>query len=160
MKLFRRFSGLIALCLLCSGCWPMRFTASPGATGMVLDAHSHVPIAGAEVFVSRARYTLPLVTNSVTGEIEAVGCTVDQLVPPSLSAAVTNARPPIVITGSDGRFSIPPLKRWGIYVVPMDVFAPKGTLVVRREGYTNAIRYLFAPSSVADVGEIRLEKSK
>lgn len=56
-------------------------------------------------------------------------------VPPALSNALADIRPPIVITGDDGRFSIPSQKRWGLYIMPMDVFPPQGTLIVTKDGY-------------------------
>lgn len=160
VKFTLQLFGLLFVSLICSGCWPMRFATSPGVTGIVKDAQSHAPVAGAEVFVSRARYRLPVVTNTVTGQTEIVPGTQNQLLPPSLQEAFTNARPPTVVTRPDGRFSIPPEKRWGIYIVPMDVFGPYGTLVIRREGYEDMLRVLHSPPAEIEVGEIKIEKQK
>lgn len=154
-------SGFLSACLLCSGCFPARFTTSPGATGLVLDSRTRAPISNAEVFVSKVSYQLPVVTNSVTGKTEAVPATEDQLVPPTLDDAVKKRRPPTVFTSSDGRFSIPPQTEWGIYIVPMDMFFPQGTLVIRREGYTNAMQFIGSPTNqTVDVGEVLLEGQK
>src|SRR5215468_7004869 len=95
-----------------SGCLPLRYNASPGASGVVVDAERHSPIAGAEVVVSQLIYP-----------------------PPSAEAAFTNNRPPIVITDTAGHFSVPPERRWDFFVVPIDVFPRFGLLVVKREGY-------------------------
>jgi hypothetical protein len=119
----------------------MRHTTSPGAMGLIVDAKTHAPVAGAEVMVSRAHFT-------------GYG-TIDQLVPPTLNEVLTSARAPLSISGTDGRFSIPPEQRWMIYVIPMDVFNPSGSLLIRRSGYEPLI--LFLPSWLTEhYGEIRL----
>ena len=41
--------------LLCSGCIPYHFTTRPGASGVVLDARTGVPIVGAAVSVAPVR---------------------------------------------------------------------------------------------------------
>jgi hypothetical protein len=151
---------LMAVGFLGSGCFPMRNTTSPGVAGIVLDAESRAPITGAKVFVSHAFYHLPLATNDFTGEVEPVAATGTQRLPPSMTEVILNARPPTVITGLDGRFSIPPEKRWGIYIVPMDVSGLYGTLVVRREGYRDVIRFLEPPQSEVNVGEVQMDKQK
>jgi hypothetical protein len=124
---------------------PLRFTSSPGAIGVVLDAHSR-PLAGAEVFVSTVRWRWPTVTNAVPGQVD-----LDlngEYLPPPLSEAIINARLPIAITGSDGRFLIPAEKRWGILILPLglmgDVFPASGTLVVRRDAYEPAMVLIMA----------------
>jgi hypothetical protein len=67
---------LLPLFVSLSGCLPLRYNTSPGASGMVVDAERHSPIAGAEVVVSELIYP-----------------------PPSAEAAFTNSRPPLVTTG-------------------------------------------------------------
>ncbi len=48
------FAG-ISLTLLCSGCIPYHFTMRPGASGVVLDSSTGVPIGGAAVSVAPVR---------------------------------------------------------------------------------------------------------
>lgn len=162
VKNLLQLSGLIAAGLLSSGCFPARFTTSPGATGVVLDSQTRAPISHAELFVSKANYQLPVVTNPVTGKSEeVVPATEDQLVAPTLDEAIKKRRVPVVFTSSDGKFSIPPQTKWGIYIVPMDIFGPQGTLVVRCEGYTNIIKFIGSHTNqTIDVGEILLEKQR
>ncbi len=45
----------VLFALLCSGCIPIRYTARPGASGVVLDAHTGVPISHAAVSVAHIR---------------------------------------------------------------------------------------------------------
>jgi len=119
--------------LSCSGCFPLRFTTSPGASGVVLDSATRAPLMGAEVVISRAVYP-----------------------PVSIEAAFTNSRLPMVLTKESGEFSIPPEKRWDIYVVPLDIFPHFAMLVVRSEGYQSTV-LPFWSRSVKPVGEILLQ---
>jgi hypothetical protein len=43
------------LLIFCSGCFPYYFTTRPAATGVIVDANTRAPIAGAEVVVTRER---------------------------------------------------------------------------------------------------------
>jgi hypothetical protein len=118
MKHFARFLILLLPCVLCSGCL-FRLehdTTSPGARGIVLNAQTHVPITGAMVAVSRA-------------------CGYTNAAP--VSKAISEIRQPVVITGSEGRFSIRPERHSQLVFVPYDEphFGPGGTLVVRCKGY-------------------------
>ena len=49
------FFATISMMLLCSGCIPYHFTTRPGASGVVLDARTGVPIVGAAVSVAPVR---------------------------------------------------------------------------------------------------------
>jgi len=49
------FFGVIAATLFCSGCFPYHFTTRPGASGVVVDARTGVPVAGAPVSVALIR---------------------------------------------------------------------------------------------------------
>src|SRR5436189_3973965 len=113
---FKRTTLLLTLALLCTGCCPLRFTTSPGASGRVLDSQTRAPIAGAEVVVSRSTYP-----------------------PPSAEEAFSNHRSSIVSTDTAGQFSIPPQHGWNLFVLPIDAFPPFGLLVVKRNGYQAAL---------------------
>jgi hypothetical protein len=117
MKKVHHLLSLFAVGLLCTGCWPLRLTTSPGASGVLVDAQTHSPISGAKAVVC---YPLPSPFETDW---------------PTFQAALTNTRPPLVISGNDGRFFIPPEHRWVLYH-PMPMLAPAlGFLVVRRDGY-------------------------
>jgi hypothetical protein len=125
------YSSISLVCFLaCSGCFPLRHTLSPGASGVVVDANTHVPIPGAEVVISHSTY------------------------PPSTAEeAFTNSRPPIVKTPMSGNFSIPPERGWDLFVVPIDAFPPFGLLVVRHDGYEPAL-VPFWSRSTKPLGEV------
>ena len=126
----------LAGCLCLSSCLPLRYNTSPGASGVVMDAERHSPIAGAEVVVSQLIYP-----------------------PPSVEAAFTNNRPPVVITDSAGHFSVPPERRWDFFVVPIDVFPRFGLLVVKRDGY-ESMMVPFWSRTVEDVGQLVMKPAK
>ncbi len=115
MKLIPASLSLVAVGLLCTGCWPLLLTSSPGASGIVVDAQTHAAIGGAQAVVCRS---------SVWGPA-----------PRSVADALTNARPPRVVSKADGRFSIRPEHRWVIYFPEPAVPPAAGELVIRREGY-------------------------
>jgi len=121
---------LLICALSCSGCFPVRHTVSPGASGVVLDANTRAPIPGAEVVISLSTYP-----------------------PDSAREAFTNSRPPLVKTEKGGEFLIPPSRGWDLYVVPIDFFAPFALLVVQREGYEPAL-VPFWSSSLKPLGEV------
>ena len=138
-------TGLLAL-LLCSGCFPMNVTRSPGVTGVVVDADSGTPVPGAEVLVSKAIFEGDHGTASV-------GATSAPTVPP-LSDALAAARRPTATTGADGRFTIPPEKRWIMVPLGSERPPPAGTVVVRRPGYAPALRGVSGRTK--DMGSIEL----
>ena len=147
------FVGMILYLLCCGGCWPYEGTTSPGVSGRVVDALTGAPLKDAEVFVSKATAEFPSnAFDPVTDQLKPGALPM----PPSIDEAIRMARPPAVLTAEDGAFAIPRGKRWGIYIVPMDTFPPRGSLVIRREGYQN----LLLPVSswnVIDVGTIALK---
>lgn len=152
---------LAGLGLLCSGCWPMRFATSPGASGVVRDAVTHEPIASATVGVSDVyfRYTYPPATpDGQTGmsDSERDAYVRAHKVFPTLSEAIAKIRPPVVVTGPDGHFKVPPIEVWGLYIMPMDVFPRYATLVVRGDGYEPATFYFFGWSTT-NFGDIFLK---
>jgi len=100
-----------------AGCFPVHQTISPGVSGVVVDAHSHVPISGAEAVIAYTSYH-----------------------PPTIPDLITNTRPPTVFTKADGSFMIPQAQRriW-ISILPIDHFYPFSTLIVRADGYIPAI---------------------
>jgi hypothetical protein len=79
-----------------------------------------------------------------------------------MAEALAHVRPPIVLTGADGRFCIPEEYHWIIYIAPVDLIMPVGTLVVRREGYTGRVMELGGTLSCCftKMGEIALEPKK
>lgn len=142
-------SGLLVL-LLCSGCFPMNVTRSPGVTGVVVDAGSGAPVAGAEVLVSKA--TSPIDRGPDPGGAPTVPAA------PPLSEALAAARRPTVTTGPDGRFTIPPEKRWIMVILGSDPAPPAGTVVVRRNGYAAALREVSGRTK--DMGPIELTPAR
>ena len=46
------FPAAVSFALLCGGCIPIRYTARPGASGVVLDAHTGAPLGGVAVSVT------------------------------------------------------------------------------------------------------------
>jgi hypothetical protein len=117
---------------LCTGCIPLKFTTSPGATGTVVDATTHAPITGAEVLISRSTYP-----------------------PSSPDAAFTNSRPPLVMSQTNGQFAVPSQRRLDFYVLPVDVFPRFGLLVIKTPGYETTC-VPFWSKKIADLGEIKL----
>ena len=127
---------------------------------MVVDARTRAPVPGAEVFVSRQPYKFYAITNRTIEAAIIEAKTAPPPEPPPLSLAASNARPPTVITGIDGRFTTPPAKEWVLYIVPMDIFPAHGTLVVRRDGYLTEMRPIDSRTNVAFVGNIPLTVGK
>ena len=135
----------------------MRIITSPAVRGSIIDERTGLPIAGAEVFVSKAEYDTP--SNAVTGEIESGPDTEEQLIPPTQEELWSNARPPFVVSAGDGHFSIPAKKMWILYIVPMDIFFNDEWLVVRREGYDKMVKRVSSPyRELVDLGRITLRK--
>ncbi len=124
---------LLTVLLVSCGCIPLRFNTSPGASGIVVDAQTHAPIDGAKVAVSKLSYP-----------------------PVCAEAALTNSRPPLVLTADAGHFTVPVERRLDFYVVPIDIFPRFGLLVVARDGYESAL-VPFWSSSNKELGEIPLK---
>ncbi len=123
----------------------MHVATSPGAVGRVVEAQTRRPVAGAEVFVSRATSQIP---------------TAAVVVPPSWTEVMRAARPPTVVTDADGRFRIAPERHWRVHVVGRYTAEPGGTLVVRRGGFEDAMRPLDTPPYVVRVGEVWLKPAE
>lgn len=130
-----------------TSCFPMRFTLRPSASGTVVDSRTHAPVSGAEVFFSQAPYTFYQFTNQTVEGVTKEAKLAPPPRPPEIAAAVSNATPPLVSTDANGRFAIPTTKKWGVYIVPMDVFAVHATLVVRRDGYAPELRLVHSRST-------------
>ena len=138
---------VLALAVLVTGCFPMRFTVRPGVSGTVVDSQTHIPVSGAEVFISRAPYNFYQFTNQTVEGVTEEAKTAPPPQPPEIAVALSNATPPLVFTDASGRFVIPPTKKWGVYIVPMDVFAAHATVVVRRDGYAPELRLVYSHST-------------
>jgi hypothetical protein len=107
--------SLAAVGLFCAGCVPWRFTSSPGASGVVMDAKTYAAIGGAQVTVCRSEFPMEK--------------------PRSVTNALKNARPPRIVTKADGRFSIDRESKWVMfYPAPMPM-PPVGEIVIQRDGY-------------------------
>lgn len=117
MKHIYYFAALWAAGLSCSGCVPERITASPGATGVVLDANTHDALPGATVVMTYSQRPGFADTEPLT-----------------LAEARTNARPPVVITGTYGEFNIPRQHLW-VVKSPLSGWHAYGTLVILKDGY-------------------------
>src|SRR4051812_9293758 len=63
MRRLRASIPVIALTLVITGCFPMRFTVRPGVSGVVYDSQTGALLVGAEVFFSKAPYTFYHFTN-------------------------------------------------------------------------------------------------
>lgn len=142
----RAAGGLLAV-LLCSGCFPMNVTRSPGVSGVVVDAGTGAPVAGAEVLVSKA-------TTATDGGSDAAAASTAAPAPPPLSEVLAAARRPTVTTGADGRFTVPPERRWIMTIGAVPPPPPSGTVVVQRAGYAPLLREVTARTT--DVGSIAL----
>jgi hypothetical protein len=148
MKTVITFISVFAVAVALTGCFPMRFTKRPGVSGSVVDSQTRMPISGAEVFFTRAPYTFYRFTNTTVSGRREESKTAPRPQPPQLDFAISNALPPFVLTDANGRFAIPPITKWGIYIMPMDVFPVGATLVVRRDGYAPELRTVPSVSSM------------
>ncbi len=108
----------------------MHFVTRPGIEGTVVDDATSQPVADAIV-------TLRM-------EAHHGGNTTS-------TSATTDAK---------GAFSIPPKRRWGIYIVPMDFMGLSGTAEFRADGYdeTSCEVLLTTPAGIGvqSLGEVRL----
>lgn len=121
MKHVYHMAGLLAAGVLCAGCYPQRVASRPGVSGMVLDAQTHAAVVGAQVVIADSRIT-------------------DRrdLDTPTLESALTNARPPIVVTDRNGEFCIPEESLW-VVNNPMPDWQAYGTLIIVHDGYQPAL---------------------
>jgi hypothetical protein len=117
MKYIYHWVVLSAVAVLCAGCYPQRLSTSPGASGVVLDATTLRAVSGAYVEVSNSR--------RIGWKDEAM---------PTLDAALTNARPPMVTTGINGDFFIPRESVLALNAAAEDWHA-YGTLIILHNGY-------------------------
>jgi hypothetical protein len=129
MKTIYYFLGLVAMTLLCSGCFPAHITSSPAAWGYALDAKTHEPIVGAKAEMS---YTWRAYWS--------------ELNPPQLSDLLANPRPPFVTSDTNGQFLIPREHEW-VWMSPPFDFNAYGTLVILQTGYKPG---MFPVSTVGD----------
>lgn len=121
MKVIYHFAGLMALAVLCTGCWPLRVTSNPGSCGTVVDANTRQPIEGASAQMS---YTWRAYWSDIN--------------PPMLSDVITNTRPPIVLTDTNGQFSIA-RERVTLVTWPFHDWNSYGTLIIQKDGYDPAV---------------------
>ena len=126
---------MLVLAAGASGCVPLRFTTSPGAKGIVVDAATHRPISDAQIVVSRSIYP-----------------------PSSADSAFDNSRPPKVMSRAEGQFQVPLERRLDLYFLPVDIFPRFGLLVIKRPGYQTTC-VPFWSRSVADLGVITVKSS-
>ena len=129
-------STLLASATLGSGCLPLKFTTSPGATGKIVDAGTRAPLSGAEVIISHSTYP-----------------------PSSPDNAFTNSRPPTVMSGESGQFALPLERRLDLYFTPIDAFPRFGLLVVKRAGYETTC-VPFWSRSIASLGEVPMKPAQ
>src|SRR5690242_4153171 len=97
-----------AIALSCSGCFE-RQVKSRGASGIVLDSATHLPVGGARVAVSEFPYY-------------------DEK--RSLSNVMMQIRKPTATTDSEGFFAIPPMYRWVMSLPLGDYWPPSGMLLI------------------------------
>ena len=158
MRKFIHFLPVFAAVMV-TGCFPMRIATSPGAHGTIVDAQTSRPIQGAEIFRSTARYSFHVFTNQTLEGVTEEAKTAPPPQPPLINAAISNVYPPVIFTDANGRFAIPPTKKWILYIVPMDIFPAYSTLVIRADGYQSELRHVVTHSS-ADVGIVPLASIK
>jgi len=108
--------GAAALALLCSSCVEHQ-VKSRGATGVVLDKATQLPVRDAKVSVSEF-------------------CYYDEN--RNLSNVMKQVRKPTTTTDGEGFFAVPPKYRWTISIPPFgDYWPPTGTLLIQRSGYSS-----------------------
>ena len=73
-----------------------------------------------------------------------------------ISFGGTNATP-VAFSGADGSFLVPPKRKWGIWIIPQDVFAMLWSIRVYRVGYeTNFTRFNFPASATGTAATVQL----
>src|SRR5438045_567004 len=131
------------LLLLLSGCIPFTFVRSPGASGIIIDSSTGQPLADAEVFMSHATFKPPRTVDPASGKETYInGATTEQFTPPSMYEALRLYRAPVIVTGPEGGFSIPPQRAGDFWFPASNVIGSFGTLVIRREGYVEEMRFI------------------
>jgi hypothetical protein len=109
--------------LMTVGCCPVRFTRSPGVSGVVLDSVSGAPVAGAKAAMYHHGSDVPDTINAS-------------------NIFTIDARRVGAIADKSGRFTVPPLREWATwnpFWFPLaDMKEGGGTLIVYQEGYEPA----------------------
>ncbi len=122
-----------------SGCMPYHFTQRPGVSGKVFDADTNSPIIDVKVQLGRD-------------------------LPDERYFSIEDKSIYITKSSIDGNFYIAPKKKWGIYVVPMDIFPLPYKLTFTHENFNaHSIEFSYAawdkPDTV-DFGTIYLKQKK
>jgi hypothetical protein len=135
MKFFSYILILGAFCLLCSGCFPVRWQTSPGLCGVVVNAQTHAPVAGAQAVIAPIYHS-----------------------DPSADEIITNKQALIVATDASGHFSSPPQIRWRLFVVGFmgHPVPPHAALIVRSDGYEPVVRSVWSWQTTTNLGDILL----
>jgi hypothetical protein len=115
--------ALAAACLTV-GCFPVRFTRSPGVSGVVLDSQTRAPVCGAKAILSPVRYAPNLID---AGSVQ------------SIAAQPGTARRLPAVADQNGHFLLPPLREWAwwncFYFPLEDLKERGGILILYGEGY-------------------------
>ena len=129
----------------CTGCFPYRYTVRPGVKGLVVDGQTKLPVVNATVTLA-----------SIVG---TGNWTNDVVIWQTNTVAVTNGN-------QCGTFCIPPKRKWGIYIVPMDVFLSSYEVTIQKTDYTTLkISFLHDPmaagkNATTNLGNIELNREK
>jgi hypothetical protein len=112
---YRALASLLAPLIFCAGCFPFHYTTRPGVQGIVVDQSTQSPI-----------------TNNVSVSLASFYGYWDET--NKVHVCETNI---ITTANTDlaGTFKIRPAKKWGIYIVPMDVFSRPYELIISRTNY-------------------------
>ena len=135
VKFYRYFFILGAACLLCSGCFPVRWQTAPGMSAMVLNSQTYTPVVGAQAVVA------PIYQSA-----------------PSTDEVVTNRHALVVATDSNGRFTVPPQIHWRLFVIGFmgHLRPPCGALAIRCDGYESVVRSVWSWQTTTNLGDILL----
>jgi hypothetical protein len=107
--------GAITLAIASSGCLEHQIK-SRGATGVVLDKGTQLPVSHARIVISEYYEDNP-----------------------ALSNVLKRVRKPTVTTDTNGSFAIPPKYKWVVTVPIGDYWPPTGSLVIQCAGYSTGI---------------------
>jgi hypothetical protein len=80
-----------------------------------------------------------------------------------LNSPAKNDGPKTTLTDSNGAFSVEPVKRWGIYIVPMDFIGFFGQVSVDAPGYNSVLKELRSSPvgpEETNYGDISLERKR
>jgi hypothetical protein len=127
MSRFPFIAVTLMVAFLIMGCFPVRFTRSPGVSGVVHDSQTRAPVCGAKVVISPIRYGSNLIN---AASVHAI------------AQEPGTARRLPAATDRNGRFSVPPLREWTtwnpIWFSLADLKEVGGILIVYQEGYEPA----------------------